>query len=92
MKGTSTSFRSNDKPSVIWSLVAKQREEVHAKAFRRPVGSAISSNIKVHFLHKAPIEQIEGTLVDVVTHVLDIGHQWPVHCLGPEDNLSILLE
>src|SRR3954453_11563565 len=37
VKCASTSFRSNYEPSVIRSLIAKQREDILAKALWRPV-------------------------------------------------------
>src|SRR5436305_14482300 len=51
-----TSLRSDNEPSVIRSLVTKQRKVVLAKALRRPVDSTVLSNTEAHLLHKTPIK------------------------------------
>ncbi len=90
---TSASFRTDDEPSAVWSLLAENGEEVLAESFRCPVFSIVlPAYAKAHLFDKRSVEQVQRAFIDIVVHVLDVCLQRPVDGLGPERHFAVLVE
>ena len=90
MECTATSFGAYDEPSTVWSLITQDCKKVLSEAFWGPVPTVLP-HAKVHLLDKGSIKKIQGALVIVVSHIIDIGLERPIDSLCSKFDFAILL-
>ena len=91
MKSATASLGANDKPSVVWSLVAKNCEEIFSKTLWCPeTPSGAFSDNQIHFLDKGPVKKVQWTLVLIIIHVFHVSFQGPINSFSSKFEFAIV--
>lgn len=90
MERAPASFRSDNQPAMIGSLISKCQEEVLFEALWYPIISftRLAADVKTHLLDEGMVKKVQRTFILIVTSIIKIGIHGPIDRFGCESQVS----